>query len=463
MWITSPLKSYGTSMDTQKNWNKILELIKDQISSVNFKGWFSKTKLEEITDTHISIKVPSAFYKNQIIARYNSIIKDASKKILGKDLELIITVDPSMDEKKAQEKNEEPDDEDFFSFSKIQVQPVINLNPKYTLKNFVVGPTNNLAYAAAQAVVQNPGSSYNPLFIYGPSGVGKTHLMQAIGNALTSKNPYLKLIYVSSERFTNDFAESIQNKKTGDFRQKYRSADIFLIDDVQFLSGKEQTQEEFFHTFNDLHTKNTQIILTSDRPPNEMQRLESRLVSRFQGGLMVDIQLPDLETRIAILKAKLTEKGESLGEEYLEIIAQSVDLNTRELEGRLIQILQMAKMDPGSLTVDAVKQKLNQYLRNQPKTSLDHKKVLAAILHYFNVKSVDIMGPRRQKELVLPRQIAMYIMYTDCQLSMEKIGQILGGRDHTTVLHGVDKIKVALVRDREVERLLSEVKQQLTI
>lgn len=448
-------------MDTQKSWNKILEIIRDQISSVNFKGWFAKTTLDEISDKHLSIKVPSTFYKNQIISRYDSIIKDAAREVLGVDLELVITVDSSLNEKKIVKNEPELAEDDFFSFPQTQTQPVINLNPKYTLKNFVVGPTNNLAYAAAQAVVQNPGSSYNPLFIYGPSGVGKTHLMQAIGNALTSKNPYLKLIYVSSERFTNDFVQSIQNKKTGDFRQKYRSADIFLIDDVQFLAGKEQTQEEFFHTYNDLHTKNTQIILTSDRPPNDMQKLESRLISRFQGGLMVDIQLPDLETRTAILKAKLIEKGESLDEAFLEIIAQSVDTNTRELEGRLTQILQMAKLEPNSLTINSVKQKLSQYQKTQPKTNLDHKKVLNAVFNYFNVKAVDITGPRRQKELVLPRQIAMYIMYTECHISMEKIGQILGGRDHTTILHGVDKIKIALGRDREVERLLIEVKQHI--
>ncbi len=319
-------------MDNSKSWQKILDFIKQEVSSGNFRTWFGKTELGNLNDQELVIKVPSAFIKGQLSLRYEELIKKAAQKVAGKELKISYTIDSSLSSK------DTPIEEDMFTSREAIPQTAINtyLNPRYTLQNFVVGLTNNLAYAAAQAVVQNPGISYNPLFIYGPSGVGKTHLMQAIGNALFQKNPYLKIMIASSEKFMNDLVESIQNKRTGDFRQKYRSSDLLLIDDIQFISGKDSTQEEFFHTYNELQTKNVQIVLTSDRPPVEMQRLESRLLSRFQGGLMVDIQLPDFDTRMAILKAKLTERGESLPDEYLNIIAEAIASNTRELEGKLI-------------------------------------------------------------------------------------------------------------------------------
>ncbi|MBI4037104.1 chromosomal replication initiator protein DnaA, partial [Candidatus Daviesbacteria bacterium] len=330
---------------------------------------------------------------------------------------------------------------------------------KYTLENFMVGLSNNLAYAAAQAVVQNPGVSYNPLFIYGGTGVGKTHLMIGIGNILLKKSPYLKIIYCSSERFTNDFIESIQTKRTNEFRTRYRSCDLLLIDDIQFISGRDSTQEEFFHTFNELQAKNTQIILTADRPPNEIQKLEGRLASRFQGGLMVDIQQPDFDTRVAILKAKCQERGEIVPERVLTLIAESMPTNARELEGKLIQILQTIKLSGQAITEEMVKNFLGQPLVSPQK--IDHKKVLGHINQYFNLKMADITGPNRKKELVLPRQLAMYILYKECQLPYERIGEMLGGRDHTTIMHGVEKINEAASRDREIQRLLIEIKQVL--
>ncbi|EKD90873.1 MAG: hypothetical protein ACD_30C00074G0008 [uncultured bacterium] len=461
MWITSPLKSY-TLMDTQKNWNKILDIIKNQVSAVNFKGWFSKTEAAEISDTQITIKVPSAFFKDQLILKYNSIIRSSVNEALGKDLKLNFIIDSTISEKiNSQKKGREEENEDsFFSLPQSQPQPVSNLNSKFTLENFVVGLTNNLAYAAAQAVIQNPGISYNPLFIYGPSGVGKTHLMQAIGNALLKKNPYLKIIIAPSEKFMNDFVQSIQTKKMGDFRSKYRNCGLFLIDDVQFISGKDSTQEEFFHTFNEIHSKNLQIVLTSDKPPNEIQKLEPRLLSRFQGGLMVDIQLPDFDTRMAILKAKLTERGESLPEDILNLIAENIVSNTRELEGKLIQILQMSRLKGETPTLDSLKNILGKPQNTNSK--LDHRRVLSTVNNYFNLKLADLTGPRRQKELVLPRQLAMYILQKECGLPLERIGEILGGRDHTTIMHGVSKIDKAAQRDREIQRLLIELKHQLT-
>lgn len=446
-------------MDIQSTWQKILEQIKKQISSANFKTWFSQATIMEITDTNLKISVPSAFIKNQLVARYEVILNQSIEEITGKKLTIEYEIDSSKLAKKTKPELGEEEDADIFTINPSYQGPQNSLNKKYTLDSFVVGFTNNLAYAAAQAITQNPGLSYNPLFVYGPSGVGKTHLMHGVGNAIISKNPYSKILYVSSEKFMNDFVDSIQNKKTGEFRQRYRYCDVFLVDDIQFIAGKDSTQEEFFHTFNELHSKNAQIILTSDRPPHEMHKLEARLLSRFQGGLMVDIQLPDFDTRMAILKRKLQEKGDQLPEDILKLIAETVESNTRELEGKLIQIIQISKLKQEEITVDEVRKFLGRPQTTTQK--LDHKKILTGINQYFNTKLSDITGPRRQKELVLPRQIAMYLMYEECKMPFEKIGQVLGGRDHTTILHGVEKIRDAVSRDREVQRLVIEIKQHL--
>ena len=453
-------------MDKDKQWQKVLELVKDQISSANFRTWFSQTNLRDLNESSLILAVPSAFIKGQLISRYEELIKAATKEILGSDLEIIYEIDPSLSATKKQTStdNQNAQSEDLFLESTPlppQSRAQITLNPRYSLENFVVGGTNNLAYAAAQAIVQNPGTSYNPLFIYGPSGVGKTHLMQGIGNAILKINPYSKLIYASSEQFTNDLVESLQTRRTGDFRQKYRQCDVLLIDDIQFIAGKDTTQEAFFHAFNELHSKSAQIVLTSDRPPQEMQKLESRLMSRFQGGLMVDIQLPDYETRMAILKAKLNERGENLPEDLLNYIAENVQSNSRELEGKLIQIIQMAKLSGQPATFELVNKVIGVNSAPQHR-QIDYNRVIEGVNSYFNVGLADLTGPRRQKELVLPRQIAMYIMYEECHMPMERIGQVLGNRDHTTVLHGIEKIKEAISRDREVQRVVIEFKHHLS-
>lgn len=442
----------------EATWKKFLDLVNDQIDSHNFKIWFGKIALGTIKGDLVTIKVPSAFIKEQLIRRYETIVLDSLKKALEHEASVEYIIDSSLSSKQTTPPQEEtPFD---FSSSLPSRAPIINLNPKYTLDSFVVGLTNNLAYAAAQAVVQNPGISYNPLFIYGQSGVGKTHLMQGIGHALLKKNPGAKLIFVSSERFMNDHVQSIQTKKTFEFRNRYRSADILLIDDIQFIAGKDSTQEEFFHTYNELHAKNTQIVLTSDRPPREMEKLEDRLASRFQGGLMVDIQMPDFDTRMAILKTKLTERGESLPTECLSLLAEHIVSNARELEGKLIQVLQTIKLQPSSDPLALVQAMIGKQSQGSS-IKLNQKQVLEVVHNYFNINIKDLLGPRRQKELVLPRQLAMYILYQDCKIPMEKVGQILGGRDHTTVLHGIEKIRGQLTRDREVERLLIELRQQL--
>lgn len=432
-------------------WQKALDCFKEEVSTSNYRTWFSKTSAT-LENNKLLIETPSSFVKDQLTTKLRPLVEKVVTSLYGK-VELEFSVNPSLGGQK-----EEVENSLELSLPISVNLPNNNLNTRYTLENFVVGLSNNLAFAAGQAVVQNPGISYNPLFIYGGTGVGKTHLMVGIGHALRKKNPNLRIIYCSSEKFTNDFVQSIQSKRTGDFRAKYRSCDLLLVDDIQFISGRDATQEEFFHTFNELQSKNSQIILTSDRSPHEIDKLEGRLQSRFQGGLMVDIQQPDFDTRVAILKAKCQEKGDIVSQECLTLIAGGMPTNGRELEGKLIQILQASKLNNQPLNLDFVKKFLG---KTYQLTKIDHKKVVLGINHYFNIKSADLVGPRRQKELVIPRQFAMYLLYEECKLPFERIGELLGGRDHTTIMHGVDKIKEGIQRDREMQRILIEIKQTL--
>ncbi|MBI2020433.1 chromosomal replication initiator protein DnaA [Candidatus Daviesbacteria bacterium] len=433
-------------MDNQKLWHKFLDTIKPQVSSANFKTFFSKTKINQENDK-IILSTPSAFIEETLKKRHLPLIQQIFDDILGKKVKIEFLISGENGQSKKKE------EDDFFS--PITIQSSYSLNPKYTLENFVVGPSNNVAFAAAQAVVQNPGTSYNPLFVYGGTGVGKTHLMLAIGNAIFKKKPSVNIIYCSSEKFMNDYVAAIQNHRMIDLRNKYRSAQILLIDDVQFFSGREGTQEEFFHTFNELQSKNSQMIITSDRSPHEIAKLEDRLRSRFAGGLMVDIQPPDFDTRVAILKAKCTEWGSLLPEDTLRLIASSTESSIRELEGRLMQILQILKaqnLEPSS-------ENIALYLKEPQKSlNLNHKQVISAICSYFDLSLKDLTGPKRQKELVLPRHITMYILAEELGMTVEKIGQLLGGRDHTTVMHGRDRIKKQLAKDREIQRLFMEIK-----
>lgn len=439
----------------EKQWNKVLDIIKSQVSPANFRMWFAKTTSSGGADGKLIINVVSSFNKSELSTKYQDIIDNAIKSVFNKSIEVDYKI-TSVSE------NREDDDFEmaFTPTAKKLNRPI--LNPNFRLENFVVGLSNQLAYAAAQAVSSNPGISYNPLFIYGGTGVGKTHLMVGIGNILLNKNPYLKIIYCPLESFTNDFVQSIQTKRMNEFRAKYRNCDLLLIDDVQFLSGRDSTQEEFFHTFNDLQAKNCQVVLTSDRPPNEIQKLESRLASRFQGGLMVDIQQPDFDTRVAILKAKCNDRGEIVPENVLSLIAENMPTNTRELEGKLIQIIQTCKLTNQEFNEETIRKFLGTKTTMHTQ-KIDHKKVLSEINQYFNIKMMDITGPKRKKELVLPRQVAMYILYQECRLPYEKIGEILGGRDHTTIMHGVEKIGEAINRDREIQKILLEIRQNLGI
>jgi chromosomal replication initiator protein len=450
-------------MDNYFQWSKVLQQIKEQTSPANFRTWFAPTFAEINGEGKLVIYTPSAFVMDQLSIKYLPILQAVIQSVYHKTYIIEFRVDPSkIPTKKTEVEEEQPEEEFSFQFSSSPTPAAMGINPKYTLDNFVVGLSNNVAYAAAQAVIQNPGTSYNPLFLYGGTGVGKTHLMHAVGNALLTKNPNLKIVYCSTEDFTNDFIQSIQTKRTNDFRNKYRSCDLLLIDDIQFISGRDSTQEEFFHTFNALHAKNAQILITSDRPPMEMQKLESRLMSRFQGGLMIDIQIPDFDTRVAILRAKCQERGDVVSEECLTLIAANVETNARELEGKLMQIVQTCKLRGLAVTVEEVQRMLGQTPSSATPQRIDHRKVISSVNQYFNIKTVDLTGPKRKKELVFPRQLVMYLLYEDCRIPFERIGDLLGGRDHTTIMHGVDKIRQNIQRDREVQRIYIEVKQLLT-
>lgn len=439
--------------DRQKSWNKTLNILKAELSAQNFKFWFGKARLGEESEDKLIIEVPSTYTKEQINTKLRGVLEKAIEEGFNQKIPYQLKVNQSLEGNKGDNVLE------LSSTYLPQNTQISGLNSKYTLENFVVGLSNNLAYAAAQAVTQNPGTTYNPLFIYGGTGVGKTHLMHGVGNVIVKKNPALKVIYCSSEKFMNDFVQSIQTKKTGEFRAKYRNCDLFLIDDIQFISGRDSTQEEFFHTFNELQGKNCQIVLTSDRPPNEIEKLEGRLASRFQGGLMVDIQSPDFDTRVAILKAKCQERGDLLPEECLTLIAENMPTNARELEGKLLQIIQTSKLMHQPLTVESIRNFLGQ---PQPSNKqIDQKKVIPTINQYFNIKMTEILGPSRKKGFVIPRQIAMYLLYEECKIPYERIGQILGGRDHTTILHGVDKMRNEVNNDREIQKMLLEIKQVL--
>lgn len=439
-------------MEPLKIWSKVLEEIKDTVGPANLRVYFSQASVEKLEDNKLTLAVSSAFIESQLKARYFDILGEALEKIVGQKIDILFKIDSSKVKKLPQDQEEE-----FFA---VPQTPTIFLNPKYTMENFVVGPSNNLAFAAAQAVIQNPGISYNPLFIYGGTGVGKTHLMVAIGNTLLKKNPSLKVIYCPSEKFMNDYVMAIQNHKMGELRNKYRQASVLMIDDAQFFSGREGTQEEFFHTFNELQAKNAQIVLTSDKPPHDIAKLEDRLKSRFQGGLMVDIQFPDFDTRMAILRAKCLEKGDSLPDDSLKLIATSLESNIRELEGKLMQILQSIKVQ----NLPPIPENISKFLISQTPTKVitDYKKVLSGICQYFDLSLKDLTGPSRLKELVLPRHLSMYILSEELNFTVERVGQVLGGRDHTTVMHGRDRIKSLLSQDRELQKMLIEVKTKIS-
>jgi chromosomal replication initiator protein len=452
-------------MTNEQLWQAILGELELTLSKANFTTWFKNTFIIKQENNGIVIGVPNAFTKAWLENKYQEGIVDALKHITGNELKQVfcqVQLKPKNSDvvnlkEKIQNIQSEPEIEETEINNK---NNQYGLNPKYTFDKFVVGKNNELAHAAAKAVVKSPGTSYNPLFVYGGAGLGKTHLIQAIGHGLLNKKPDIKLVFVSCEKFTNEFIYSIRNNKTNEFQKKYRSVDVLLIDDVQFMAGKEQTQEQFFHTFNELHQKDKQIILSSDRPPKAIN-IEQRLQSRFEWGMIADISEPDYEIRLAILEQKLIDKKFSLDKNVIEYMAENIQNNIRELEGALNRIYAYYQLKNQKPDIDEVKTILQSINTITPRSSLTAKNILGEVSKFYNITLDQLTGSSRKKELVVPRQICMYIMREEIKASFPNIGHELGGRDHTTAMHAYEKIKDEVEKNEKIKQDIVLIKQKL--
>ena len=438
-------------MHTAELWNKALEHIKESVGPTAFEAWFLPLKCRGVQGQNLTLEAPDSFFKDWVISHYSSCIAEAARKASGQELHIEFQVNPSLLDNRERSRLEE------FKTRIAQPQDSIALNPRYTFENFVVGPSNRFSHAASLAVANSPAKAYNPLFIYGGVGLGKTHLMQAICHGAKEHfGQELKIYYIPSERFTNELINAIQHHSTAQFRQKYRNVDILVIDDIQFIAGKEATQEEFFHTFNTLYDAHKQIIISSDRPPKEIAQLEERLVSRFGWGLITDVQRPDLETRIAILKKKLEREPVNLPDEVVFFIAEIIDTNIRELEGALVRVIAYSLLEEKEITLELTKDVLKDAIK-APKKTININQILQGVGEEFNLSTQEIKTKRRNKNLVLARQVAMYIIRDLTELSLPEIGEIFNGRDHTTVLHACNKIKNGLVSDLDLQNKIQRI------
>lgn len=434
-------------MDLNELWKAVLAEIQLNISKANYLTWFRNTFIKEIKDGVAYIGVSSSFAKEWLENKYNKLIFQILTNIEPtiKKIEYLVAPSPypiELEEikeakKHSKQKNKELNNQP--TFYELSVDPETNLNPKYTFDNFIVGSFNELAHAAALAVVENPGTKYNPLFIYGGVGLGKTHLIQAIGNQLKKERKNAKILYVSAEKFTEDLVRAIMEQKMSEFKNKFRNLDLLLIDDIQFIAGKDKAQEEIFHTFNTLSQKNKQVVFTSDRPPKAIPSIEERLRSRFEGGMTADIGYPDLETRLAILKAKNEATKNLVPEESLYYLAESITKNIRDLEGGLNRLIAQAKLLNRPITLEETKKVLASIL-NKPSEYISFQKVIKKVAAFYDLKEEDILSHSRKKELVKPRQIIMYLLREELGYAFTNIAEKLGQRDHTTIIHACKKI-----------------------
>ncbi len=456
-------------MTNEQLWESTLGELELTLSKANFTTWFKNTFVAEQEDDHVVIGVPNAFTKAWFENKYHSpilkalqrVTNDAVKKVTYTVASKSVTAGTVPEKKSGKAVAGSPSTVKAAITASSRAQ-VLHLDPRYSFESFIVGKGNELAHAACKAVANNPGTTYNPLFLYGGSGLGKTHLTQAIGNELLRLHPEMNILYVTCEKFTNDFIQSITRGSPEDFKQVYRSVDALLIDDIQFLAGKEGTQEEFFHTFNALHQSHKQIVLTSDRPPKAIPALENRLVSRFEWGMIADIQQPDLETRIAILESKCRERQCNLTPEIMQYIANNVQSNVRELEGALNRIVAYHDLNNTTPTLESVKNLLSGVARLQKRDgALTPKHILAVVSGFFEITLDELKGGSRKKGLVLPRQIAMFLLREDVKSSYPTIGQELGGRDHTTAIHAFEKIKGAMEHDEKIREDITLIRQRL--
>lgn len=457
------------TMDKDKLWQTVLENLKLSLSPANFATWFPQTFInnaKEINKNHqiIEIASPSTFIKDTIENRYYGLIKEALDKTTKKKNDLTFIVKQPKKPKKTREKRGRGPLFEKTRPEKSPAQDAIvraGLRPDFNFETFAVNATNQMAHAAARAVSDSPGKSYNPLFLYGGVGVGKTHLMQAIGSTILERRPRLNIIYCMGEEFTTEIVEAIRQKTTKQFKDKYRSARVLLIDDIQFIAGKTTVQEEFFHTFNAIWRAGGQIVLTSDRRPDEISNLENRLRSRFEGGLTIDIQDPDFELRTAIVLIKAQQRGIKLPMDIAQLIAGNIT-STRRLEGFLIRLTTEAKTKKEPLTPELTSALLGTTNAElMPKRLVKPKEVLTAVANFYNLKKKDLLGPRRPKKLAYARQILMYLLRTELKMPLMDIGQFLSNRDHTTVMYGVEKITKLMPESEELRVDIAGIKQKL--
>lgn len=456
------LISKTTSTNLSETWNNFLKEVKNNVSQMTFNTWFLPIKPLEINDSTLKVQLPSQFFWEWIDEHYKGLINKTIQKVTGKQITLTyiineeLSINSSIEEKprlntETQKPNQQK--QEFNAF----------LNPRYTFDNFIKGENNQLARAAATAISENPGgTSFNPLFLYGGVGLGKTHLVQAIGNKILENFNDKKVIYLPSDIFTVQFVESIKSDKVNEFSSFYRSMDVLIIDDIQFLIGKEKTQDLFFHIFNTLHQARKQIVLSSDKPPKELKGLDERLISRFQWGLMADIQSPDFETRLAILKKKSEDYGLHVSNEILEYIANSITSNIRELEGCLIKLLANSSLNSKEINFELVKKTVKEIATDR-KVNISIENITKAVCAALSVDENKLRDKTRKKEIVLARQLAMYFSKEFTKSSLKTIGLHFGGRDHSTVIHACNSIELLKEQDNNIKQLVDNLRSQIEL
>ncbi|OUM99308.1 MAG: chromosomal replication initiation protein DnaA [Paenibacillaceae bacterium ZCTH02-B3] len=449
-------------MDSASNeiWQRVLSLIQAKLSKPSFETWFKSTRARFYPDRNlVVVSAPTVFAAEWLETRYNRHIGSALDEVLGFEPEVRFTVEDGADAEPPAYRPQPP------VYKAPAVAPVEHaapmLNPKYTFETFVIGGANRFAHAASLAVAEAPAKAYNPLFLYGGVGLGKTHLMHAIGHYILEHHPGMKVLYISSEKFTNEFINAIRDNRGEDFRNKYRNIDVLLIDDIQFLAGKEQTQEEFFHTFNALHEERKQIVISSDRPPKEIPTLEERLRSRFEWGLITDIQPPDLETRIAILRKKAKAENLNIPNEAMMYIASMIDTNIRELEGALIRVVAYSSLTNQDITVHLAAEALKDILPSKRDRVITIQDIQQRVGEYFGLKPEDFKARKRTKAVAFPRQIAMYLARELTDFSLPKIGSAFGGRDHTTVIHAHERVVQLMQKDPELQNIIRQLTERI--
>lgn len=452
------------NQDVKLFWKKVLVEIEISNDATSYKQIVASAVPQSLSEDIVYLACENTFIRNNLL-KYTETIKEAITKAHKKEYEVVIKIEKGIKTQPTEEIKDMP----LFEQATTTVDRIkekqnrSGINPKYTFDNYIKGDHNQLAFAIAKTVANKPGEAYNPVFLYSGVGLGKTHLMQAIGNQIIQNKPGTKIVYTTGEQFTNELIEAIQGGKnnytTNQFRNKFRKADVFLIDDVQFIIGKDKTQEEFFHTFNALYMEEKQIVITSDKPPHEFSRLPDRITSRFQSGMIVDIQAPSYETRSAILRKKRDANRDPVSNDVIDFIAEKVETNVRELEGAYLRVVTFARTSEQPITIELAAKSMQIQLNDKDSKPVNMNSILKAVCNYYSVKSVDVKGKSRTKDLVTPRQIAMYLIKDITKTPLMSIGDFLGGRDHTTVMHGASKIEEELKVSASFRDELNRVKQ----